>query len=467
MLSPAKQKKIRIYLYMVVLSSQTAYYIIITLLPFLNESLKTTDFQYSIAFSGYYFTVLLSSLFFGPISDRIGRRKAIVISLAILVASHVVMFWTRNITVYLVSRIVAGLFDTVQYLSQAVIADITTNRDRAKYLAQLESVVNVSQMMGPLLGGVLSSFNLYIPLWLSVALYGFALFISTFFLPESISSVVEKNELLASFELVEQTNKSNNVSLLDYEESKKIQKEFMATLHKQEVDRQNSSKLHFNYLMIIGFIGEFCNRWTYGVFDTVVSIYGLQHFGIQSLPFSLISTFGSVFNIFQTGWLFSFLIRHDFSIPIITCCGGIVSTIAMICCLSGTKTIFIVGSILIIVAYGFASPTSPAIMSAECGENNQGKAVSITLIGGQCAYILGPLVLNNIYPHDNRMPFYVSMLPSIVLFLSMFICNYLPGGRLAGQVSLADSLQNDMELKIARMEGTLDKKIGDNDKRLF
>lgn len=57
------------------------------------------------------------------------------------------MFWTRNITVYLVSRIVAGLFDTVQYLSQAVIADITTNRDRAKYLAQLESVVNVSQMM--------------------------------------------------------------------------------------------------------------------------------------------------------------------------------------------------------------------------------------------------------------------------------------------------------------------------------
>lgn len=80
-------------------------------------------------------------------------------------AAHVVMFWTRNITVYLVSRIVAGLFDTVQYLSQAVIADITTNRDRAKYLAQLESVVNVSQMMGPLLGGVLSSFNLYIPLF--------------------------------------------------------------------------------------------------------------------------------------------------------------------------------------------------------------------------------------------------------------------------------------------------------------
>lgn len=89
--------------------------------------------------------------------------------------------------------------------------------------------------------------------WLSVALYAFALFISTFFLPESIPSVIEKNELLASFELVEQTStlpnrislpdKTNNVSLLDYgtslafssllEESKKIQEEFLATLHKQ------------------------------------------------------------------------------------------------------------------------------------------------------------------------------------------------------------------------------------------
>ena len=44
------------------------------------------------------------------------------------------------------------------------------------------------------------------PRWLSVALYGFALFIAPFFLPESLSSVVEKNELLASFELVEQTS---------------------------------------------------------------------------------------------------------------------------------------------------------------------------------------------------------------------------------------------------------------------
>ena len=91
--------------------------------------------------------------------------------------------------------------------------------------------------------------------------------------------------------------------------------------------------------------------------------------------------------------------------------------------------------------------------------------MSFTLIGGQSAYILAPLVLNNIYPYNNKMPFYISLLPNIVMFVMMIICNYLPGGRLAGQVSLADSLENDLEYKIADMEGSLEKNLGGRTER--
>ena len=139
------------------------------------------------------------------------------------------------------------------------------------------------------------------------------------------------------------------------------------------MERLSNAKLRFNYLMIIAFIGEFCNRWTFSVFDTVVSIYGLQHFNMDAFLFryshfsfiisSMISGAGSIFNIFQTGWLFSFLIKKDFSIPIITSFAGIVGATAMMCCASSNKVLFLIGSILIIVSYGFASPTAPAIMS--------------------------------------------------------------------------------------------------------
>lgn len=40
----------------------------------------------------------------------------------------------------------------------------------------------------------------------------------------------------------------------------------------------------------------------------------------------------------------------------------------------------------------------------------------------------------------------------------MIVCNFVPGGRLAGQVSLRDSLEFDMERRIVDMEGEDPKK---------
>ena len=46
----------------------------------------------------------------------------------------------------------------------------------------------------------------------------------------------------------------------------------------------------------------------------------------------------------------------------------------------------------------------------------------------------------------------------LLLFFMMVVCNYLPGGRLAGQVSLQDSLEFDLENKIVAMKEEGDKK---------
>ena len=58
----------------------------------------------------------------------------------------------------------AGLMDNMIALGQAYMADITTLRERSRYFAQLESEINITQCVGPLLAGVLSKITLYIPL---------------------------------------------------------------------------------------------------------------------------------------------------------------------------------------------------------------------------------------------------------------------------------------------------------------
>ena len=59
-LTTSKQNKTRLALYAVVVSSQIAYNMVLVLTPFVNDFLGTSGLQYSLSFSGYYFTVLLS-----------------------------------------------------------------------------------------------------------------------------------------------------------------------------------------------------------------------------------------------------------------------------------------------------------------------------------------------------------------------------------------------------------------------
>ena len=81
------------------------------------------------------------------------------------------------------------------------------------------------------------------------------------------------------------------------------------------------------------------------------------------LSSSMFSTIGSCLNIFQTGYLFKKLIQKDISIPMIASLCGLVGMLAMLLCVSGKKFLFMVGAVSLIIAYGFSSPATPAILS--------------------------------------------------------------------------------------------------------
>ncbi|CBK24756.2 Tetracycline resistance protein [Blastocystis hominis] len=362
MLTTAGRNRSRFHLYVVSIACQTGFSIILPLVPFVNEVLNTTSLQYSLTFSGYYLSMILSSIIFGALSDRIGRRMAIVVSLFGLTLGSVVCYTTSNVYVFIAARVATGLMDNMVALGQAYMADITPLRERPRYFAQLESVMNFTQCIGPLVGGILSKVDLYIPLYLAIVLYAFSFVYAFFLLPESVYSVVEKKEILATFNRVNQSDRGRT-SLLDMEESQRIQEEFLKQMRKQEMERMKNAKLTMNYLIVIAIIGEFCNKWVFSIFDTVVSIYGMEHFQLDAFMFGVMSCIGSLVNMVQTGWLFTFLIHKDFSIPTMASWAGIVGALAMFLCVAQDKNIFILGGIVIIVAYGFAAPAPPAIVS--------------------------------------------------------------------------------------------------------
>ena len=62
------------------------------------------------------------------------------------------------------------------------------------------------------------------------------------------------------------------------------------------------------------------------------------------------------------------------------------------------------------------------------------------------SWIFSPILLEVCYDHQISVPFYIALIPAVLLFIIMLLTYYLPGGNLAGKVSLADSMEHEAKL---------------------
>lgn len=132
--------------------------IYLPVLGLIEKDLDTTELLVNISVSIYLFMNGLGALFWGPLSDRYGRKRLLLVSLVIFVASSVVCIFAPNISVLLVFRAIQGATVAVTLVSgQGVIADIYP-ADRRGWATGIFFVpLLVGPVIGPLIGGALSA----------------------------------------------------------------------------------------------------------------------------------------------------------------------------------------------------------------------------------------------------------------------------------------------------------------------
>ena len=122
----------------------------------------------------------------GALSDRVGRRKIILIALAGASIDYVIMANAPNMTWLFIGRMISGFTAGVFATANAYVADVTPPERRAQSFGLLGAAFGIGFVIGPLLGGVLGAINLRLPFWFAAGcaalnwLYGF------FVLPESL-----------------------------------------------------------------------------------------------------------------------------------------------------------------------------------------------------------------------------------------------------------------------------------------
>jgi MFS transporter, DHA1 family, 2-module integral membrane pump EmrD len=129
----------------------------------------------------------LSQLFYGPISDNIGRKPVLLTGLIILMFGAILIFFTDGIKMLYLARFIQGAgAGSVSVLSRAVARDYFEEKDLARALSILMMAVTVTPAIAPLIGGLLQDLIGWKLIFACLLAYAFIAFIVICcFLPET------------------------------------------------------------------------------------------------------------------------------------------------------------------------------------------------------------------------------------------------------------------------------------------
>lgn len=108
----------------------------------------------------YSLLQFICSPFWGSLSDRIGRKPILLLSITGSVIGYLIWFFAGSFTLVVLSRLVTGIMAGNISTATAVVGDITTKSNRSKGMAIIGVAFGIGFVIGPTLGGIFSLVDL-------------------------------------------------------------------------------------------------------------------------------------------------------------------------------------------------------------------------------------------------------------------------------------------------------------------
>lgn len=125
---------------------------LLPLLPFYAVEMGGNGLVVGLLVSSFAVAQLLSAPLWGRVSDRYGRRPALLIGLGASVVAYLIFAYATSLWLLFLSRLVQGAGGGTVGVIQAYVADATEPQNRAKSLGWLSAATNLGVTIGPVLG---------------------------------------------------------------------------------------------------------------------------------------------------------------------------------------------------------------------------------------------------------------------------------------------------------------------------
>lgn len=158
-------------------------------LPELKNDFNTTTANAQLTLSLFMIGLGLGNLIVGPISDSIGRKKPLVISMIIFALASLGIVLVENIWIMVFLRFIQGFTGGAgAVISRAIASDMYRGNELTKFLALLMLVNGVAPVIAPALGGLILSFAVWRMVFVILTLFGVLMVLGSLFkVPESLS----------------------------------------------------------------------------------------------------------------------------------------------------------------------------------------------------------------------------------------------------------------------------------------
>jgi DHA1 family tetracycline resistance protein-like MFS transporter len=167
-------------IFLVVFLDLVGFGIVIPILPYYAQQYGASAWQLGWLMTSYSLVQFLFAPVWGRISDYVGRRPVLLVSILGTSFSMAILGLAGSLEWLFIGRILAGIAGANISTAYAYVADVTTEEDRAKGMGLIGAGFGLGFIFGPAIGGVLSRWGFGVPMFvaslLALANFAFAFF---------------------------------------------------------------------------------------------------------------------------------------------------------------------------------------------------------------------------------------------------------------------------------------------------
>nr|WP_209282490.1 MFS transporter [Brevundimonas alba] len=153
---PSPSRSALAVLFGVVFVNLVGFGIVIPLLPFYGQTLDAPPWQVALMFSAYSLGQFVGEPFWGRLSDRIGRKPVLIVTILANAFGYLALAFVPNIWLAIAVRLFTGLGAGNISTVQGYVADVTPPAQRAGRMGLIGAAFGLGFIFGPGLGGVLT-----------------------------------------------------------------------------------------------------------------------------------------------------------------------------------------------------------------------------------------------------------------------------------------------------------------------